>query len=103
MEMAMYIMSILKTQLMVVWSWGFHKPMALPNNGGLRFNVSGFKFKGVVEIYYNEGHDLFDISFIKDNKIINKVDGVYFDSLIDIIDDYVEKTTDYEKDVTEQL
>ena len=77
MEMAKYIMSILKTQLMVVWSWGFHKPIALEN--GLRFNVQGFKFRGVVSI-----------------------DGVFFDSLVEVIDDYVEKTTDYEKRVTAQ-
>ena len=99
MEMAKYIMTILKTQLMVVWSWGFHNPVALPNNEGLRFNVQGFKFKGIVEIRYNEGRDLFDISFIKRNKVVKSIDGVYFDMLVDVIDNFVEKTSDYDQRV----
>lgn len=97
MEMAKYIMSILKTQLMVVWSWGFHNPIALEN--GLRFNVQGFKFRGVVEVVYNEGSDLFDVSFIKRNKVVKSIDGVYFDMLVDTIDDFVEKTSDYDQRV----
>ena len=97
MEMAKYIMTILKTQLMVVWSWGFHKPVALEN--GLQFRVQGFKFRGVVEVVYNEGRDLFDVSFIKANKVVKSIDGVFFDMLVDTIDDFVEKTSDYEKRV----
>ena len=103
MEMAKYIMSILKTQLMVVWSWGFHNPVALPNNTGLRFNVQGFKFRGIVEVVYNEGWDLFDVRFIKGGKVIDTIEEVYLDGLIDVIDDYVEKTPDYEKRVQEYL
>ena len=98
MEMAKYIMSILKTQLTVVWSWGFHQPMALEN--GLRFKVTGFKFRGVVDVIYNEGRDLFDVSFIKRNKVVKSIDGVYFDMLVDTIDDFVEKTSDYKERVT---
>ena len=79
MEMAKYIMSILKTQLMVVWSWGFHQPIALEN--GLRFKVTGYKFRGVVDVVYNEGSDLFDLSFIKRNKVVKSIEGVFFDSL----------------------
>lgn len=97
MEMAKYIIGILKTQLMMVWSWGYHKPMAVEN--GLRFKVQGFKFHGVVEVVYNEGQDLFDVSFIKANKVVKSIDGVFFDMLVDVIDDYVERTADYEKKV----
>ena len=97
MEMAKYIMSILKTQLTVVWSWGFHQPMALEN--GLRFKVTGFKFRGVVDVIYNEGRDLFDVSFIKRNKVVKSIDGVYFDMLVDTIDNFVEKTADYDQRV----
>jgi len=97
MEMAKYIMSILKTQLMVVWSWGFNSPIAIEN--GLRFKVTGFKFRGVVDVVYNEGCDLFDISFIKSNKVVKSIDGVYFDMLVDTIDDFVEKTSDYKERV----
>jgi hypothetical protein len=100
MEMAKYIMTILQTQLMVVWSWGFHKPVAIEN--GLQFKVQGYKFKGVVEVAYNEGRDLFDVRFLKANKIVDTIEGVYFDMLIDTIDDYVEKTSDYEQRVKKQ-
>ena len=96
-------MSILKTQLMVVWSWGFHNPVALPNNEGLRFNVQGFKFKGIVEVRYNEGWDLFDVNFIKGGKVIETFEGVYFDGLVEIVDDYVERVPDYDKKVQEFL
>ena len=65
----------------------------------LSFKVQGFKFKGSVEVVYNEGRDLFDLSFIKRNKVVKSIDGVFFDSLVEVIDDYVEKTTDYEKRV----
>ena len=91
--MAKYIMQILKTQLMVVWSWGFHNARAIDN--GLRFNVQGYKFCGVVEVVYNEGQDLFDVSFIKGGKVVKTIGGVYFDMLVDTIDYHVEKTADY--------
>jgi hypothetical protein len=100
MEMAKYIMSILKTQIMVVWSWGFNSPMAVKN--GLRFKVQGFKFRGVVEVVYNEGSDLFDVSFIKAGKVVKTIEGVYIDTLVSVIDNYVEKTSDYEKRVKEE-
>ena len=95
--MAKYILSIFKTQLMVVYSWGGHQPMALEN--GIRFKVTGFKFKGIVDVIYNEGRDLFDVSFIKRNKVVKSIDGVYFDMLVDTIDDFVEKTSDYDQRV----
>ena len=97
--MAKYILSILRmgTNKVILWSWGFHQPMALEN--GIRFKVSGFKFKGVCEILYNEGRDLFDVSFIKRNKVVKSIDGVYFDMLVDTIDNFVEKTSDYNQRV----
>ena len=97
MEMAKYIMSILKTQLMVMFSWGFHQPVAIEN--GLQFKVQGFKFRGIVEVVYNEGRDLFDVRFLKANKVVNTIEGVFFDMLVDTIDDFVEKTADYEQRV----
>ena len=97
MEMAKYIMSILKTQLMVMFSWGFHQPVAIEN--GLQFKVQGFKFRGIVEVVYNEGRDLFDVRFLKRKKVVNTIEGVFFDSLVEVIDDFVEKTADYEQRV----
>jgi hypothetical protein len=100
MEMAKYIIRILRSQLMVMWSWGFNSPVAIEN--GLRFKVQGFKFKGIVEVVYNEGWDLFDVRFIKDGKVIETIEGVYIDGLVQVIDDYVEKTSDYEQRVREE-
>ena len=100
MEMAKYILNIFKTQLMVVWSWGFHQPIAIEN--GLRFKVNGFKYRGVVEVRYNEGHDLFDVNFIKSGKVVKTIEDVFFDMLVSVIDLYVEKTSDYEKRVREE-
>lgn len=101
MEMANYIYSILKTQLMVVWSWGFNSPQALTN--GLQFRVQGFKFKGWVSIVYNQGKDLFDVSFLNNQmKIQKKITEVYFDELVNTIDAVVEKTTDYESKVKQK-
>lgn len=97
MEMAKYIMQILRSQLMVMWSWGFNSPIAIED--GLRFKVQGFKFRGIVEVVYNEGSDLFDVSFIKAGKVIKTIDGVFFDMLVETIDNYVEKTSDYEERV----
>lgn len=97
MEMTKYIMSILKTQLTVVWSWGFHKPVSIKN--GLQFKVQGYKFKGVVEVAYDEGRDLFNVRFLKANTVVNTIEGVYCDMLVDTIDDYVEHTPDYSEKV----
>ena len=97
MEMAKYIMQILRSQLMIMWSWGFNSPIAIEN--GLRFKVQGFNFKGFVEVVYNEGWDLFDVSFIKAGKVVKTIEGVYIDTLVETIDHYVEKTADYEERV----
>lgn len=103
MEMAKYILRILRSQLMVMFSWGFHNPVALPNNEGLRFMVTGFRFKGIVEVVYDEGWDLFNVRFIKGGKVIETVEEVYLDSLVSVIDDYVERVPDYDKKVQEFL
>ena len=94
--MAEYILKILKTQLIVVFSWGFHNPIRIDN--GLRFKVEGFKFTGIVEIFYNEGTDLFDVNFItKTGQVAEFVEGVYLDSLVNMIDNKVERVEEYNK------
>ena len=59
MEMANYIYSILRSQPMIMFSWGFNNPLALANEEGLVFSVNGFKHKGNVKIVYHSGKDLF--------------------------------------------
>lgn len=76
---------------------GIQLPKTITN--GLSFRVQGFKFKGTVEVVYNEGTDLFDISFIKRNKIIEIIEGIYFDQLVTVIDYHVEKVDNYKERV----
>jgi len=96
--MANYIYQILKSQLNIVWSWGFSNPRIFPN--GLQFKVQGFIHNGYVKVLYRENSDLFDIFLLNyQMRIIKRIDGVYFDQLIDIIDEEVEKVDDYENRV----
>ena len=101
MEMANYIMQILKNQLGIVFSWGFNSPKAI--NNGLRFFVQGFLHKGAVEVIYNEGRDLFEVrTFNADGSIKDVSEDVYFDCLVNVIDGMVERCKDYEKRVKQE-
>ena len=83
-----------------MWSWGFNSPKAITN--GLSFKVQGFKFKGTVEVVYNEGTDLFDISLIKGGKTVEAVEGVYIDQLVTVIDHHVELVDNYKERVEDE-
>ena len=96
MEMYKYILQILRTQPIVVFSWGFHNPVALPNDKGLKFQVEGFKYKGTVEVVYIDGKDLFEV-VLTDNG--EKIEDVYSDCLVSVIDNLVEKTSNYQRSV----
>ena len=85
---------------MVMWSWGFNSPKAIAN--GLSFKVQGFKFKGTVEVIYNEGADLFDISFIKGGKTVEVVEGIYLEQLVTVIDHHVELVDNYKERVEDE-
>lgn len=89
MEMYKYILQILKTQPIVVFSWGFHNAQALPN--GLRFAVNGYLHQGLVDVVYNEGADLFVVNTLDGNGTIKQqVEDVYLDCLVNVIDSMVE-------------
>ena len=96
--MANYIMQILRSQLVVVFSWGFHSPKALPNNKGLKFGVNGYLHQGEVEVIYNAGADLFIVNTLNnDGSIKQEITDVYLDCLVETIDGMVERTHDYEQ------
>lgn len=100
-DMSGYILSILKSQPTILMSWGFHYPVGI--RLGLRFKVSGFKHIGIVEIRYNEGADLFDISLIgEDNLVKEKLEEIYFDELIRVVDEHVEMVDNYTERVNQQ-
>lgn len=101
MEMAEYILKVLKSELMIVLSWGFHNAKAIED--GLAFNVNGFIHQGRVEVLYDEGWDMFNIRLINEDGTIKKqVDGVYVDGLVSTIDSMVEKTKDYKERVRKE-
>jgi hypothetical protein len=98
--MAKYIMTILRSQPMIVFSWGFHTPVAI--NNGLKFKVQGFLHTGWVEVVYNEGRDLFEVRTInKDGSVKQEVEDVYFDCLVNVIDGLVERCKNYSEKVKE--
>lgn len=101
MEMANYILAILRTSQNIVWSWGFNSPKPLEN--GLSFKVQGFLHKGWVLVDYNEVSDLFDIKLLS-NKLeeVKFIDGIYVDQLIDVIDDVVECFDNYDQKVKDE-
>ena len=91
--MAEYIMQTLRSQLVVVFSWGFNSPKRLPEDKGLSFLVNGYKYTGKVKVIYNEGADLFDVHLADGTT----VEDVYLDSLVNVIDCLVERTDDYKE------
>ena len=98
MEMAKYILEIFKHYLPIVFSWGFNHPQVIEN--GLRFRVQGYIHKGLVEVIYDEGYDLFRVRTLNRNGSVKEVkDGIYLDGLVDCIDRMVEKVPDYENRV----
>ena len=96
--MAEYILQILSSQLMVVFSWGFHNPKRLPEDKGLSFLVNGFNYTGKIKVIYNEGTDLFEVHLANGTK----VDDVYLDCLVNVIDGLVERTDNYKTKVEEE-
>ena len=101
MNMAEYILSILKSQIFVLLSWGFHRPVRLEN--GIRFQVQGFIHKGTVEVVYVESADLFEVRTLNsDGSIKQKEEDVYLDCLVYVIDGMVERTQNYKERVEQE-
>ena len=92
-NMSMEIANTIRQQLMglgkiKVWSWGANSWAGGENF--LRFKVQGFKFKGFVKITLTP-MDVYQIEFIKRNgEVVKTCDMVYFDEMVDIIDNFVE-------------
>ena len=96
--MARYILSILRTELMIVFSWGFHSAYAIEN--GLAFFVNGYIHKGKVEVKYDDGWDLFTVrTFNSDGTVKEQQEGIYADGLVSTIDAMVEKCPNYKNRV----
>lgn len=93
--MAEYILQILRTQLMVVFSWGFSSPRKLPDDKGLSFIVNGFMYQGKVTVIYDKSTDLFNVTLENGES----EEGVYLDCLVNVIDGMVERCDNYRQTV----
>ena len=74
---------------MAMMAWGAKDMVALTD--GLRFKSSGMvKWKGLVSVKYDEAMDLYNLEFGRirkyEYKIDEKIDGVYVDQLVELID-----------------
>lgn len=73
-------------------SWGAIDTVSLDN--GFRFKSSGMvRRKGYVEVIYNPGSDLYDVSFVRVRKLERIVDkvvsDVFADDLVNVIDNLI--------------
>ena len=95
MEMAKYILSILRTNLTIFWSWGSSDFNAIEN--GLKFKANGFIHRSWVVIKYNEGSDLFDVFLYSSTMtLVKDFEGIYIDMLVEVIDMNVERANNYD-------
>ena len=102
-EIGQYILTILKTRLDIVASWGLDPETLRPIKYGIQFHVQGFKHTGLVSVKLNEGEDLFEVVLISDaGDTVETRKSIFFDDLISTIDELVEKTEDYEKRISEE-
>ena len=78
----------------IFWSWGV-RDFKNYSNKVLRFTVSGHHHKGHVYITVN-GNDLYDV-YLTSNQgnIRDTYTDIYFDDLVEIIDNRIEKIKDY--------
>lgn len=92
-------LALLKSDIMVFWSWGSHafKVFLIKNEKRvLRFAVQGHHHKGHVYITLN-GADLYDVYFTtRKGKIVDSKCGLYFDMLVEAIDRRVERVPEYQ-------
>lgn len=94
------LISLLKSDIMKYWSWGVHnmKIDSAKRMRMFRMNVQGHHHKGHVYIFLN-GLDLFDVYLTKTDGIIksrSEETGLYFDQLVDWIDEKVERIPEYQ-------
>lgn len=103
-ELAMYIWSILKTQMTVIMSWGLDPSKARVIDNGMEIYVQGFLHKGFVQITLNEGTDLFEIKLLSEEReTVKFIEDVFLDCLVNTLDENIEKCENYEQRISEYL
>lgn len=103
-QIADYIWKILKIQQVKVWCWGVDPKTVQTITNGTQFHVQGFLLTGTVRILYDEGMDLFNLEFQKDGDMTEpkKLEGIYFDELVDTIDRHVEYDSNYDENIAKE-
>jgi hypothetical protein len=91
------LMSLLRVNINIFWSWGSHAFTvdSKHNTRMFRMTVSGHHHKGHVYIFVN-GLDLFDVYLTSNQGTIKTIgEGLYFDQLVEWIDDRIERIPEY--------
>ena len=102
-EIAGYILSIFRTNPFVVMSWGINPASITIVEVGMKFHVQGFIHTGFVQVVLNEGEDLFEVTLIsEEGEILNKIEHIFVDNLICVIDSAVEKCENYQERISQE-
>jgi hypothetical protein len=91
------LLALLKFDLMKFWSWGANNFTVDKKEGTkmFRMTVNGHHHKGHVYIFVN-GADLFDVYLTTNRGTIKQIgEGLYFDMLVDWIDEKIERVDEY--------
>ena len=100
-EIAGYILSIFRTNPIVVMSCGIASITIV--EVGVKMHVQGFLHTGYVQIQLNEGEDLFEVTLIsEEGETLNKIEHIFVDNLISVIDDAVEKCENYQERISQE-
>ena len=102
-EIAGYILSIFRSNPFVVMSWGINPATITIVDVGVKFHVQGFLHTGYVQVVLNEGEDLFEVTLIsEEGEILNKIEHIFVDNLICVIDSAVEKCENYQERISQE-
>lgn len=88
-------LSILKSSGSIFWSWGVSKLIAYKTTKALMIRVHGHHHNGWVFITL-AWDDTYTVNLLTTHRnVVKTFEGVYFDMLVDVIDNAVEKIEDY--------
>lgn len=87
-------MQVLTSNISVYWSWGVSNRINYQNKA-LILKVSGHHHKGYVAITLDY-NDTYSVHIINTRgTILNEYHMVYFDNLVEVIDNRIEKVSEY--------
>ena len=78
----------------IFWSWGAEQKINYDNKG-LLLKVNAHRHKGWLLISLS-GADLYDVHLFQDKAIKKSITDIFFEDLLRIIDDEIERINEYE-------